>query len=82
MSQVSSERSERVLRARLLLLCVSRSDQFGVGSGPLHGVPYFPFYRLRESMGYSEGKGEERERGRRPGSLGPSPSCGALLSLL
>ena len=45
---------------------------------PLHGVPYFPFYRPRESAGYSEGKGEERERGRPPGSPGPSsPLCGS-----
>ena len=29
---------------------------------PLHGVSCFPFYRRRESMGYSGGKGEERER--------------------
>jgi len=61
MSQVSSERSERVLRAQLLLLCVSRSDRFGVRSDPLHGTPCFPFYRPRESMSYSGGK-EKNER--------------------
>jgi len=31
---------------------------------PLSGVPYFPFYRPRESMGYS-GRKEENERERK-----------------
>ena len=29
--------------------------------GPLNGMPYFPFYRPRESIGYSRGR-EENER--------------------
>jgi len=29
---------------------------------PLVGAPCFPFYRRRESVGYNEEKGEERER--------------------
>ena len=45
-----------MLRARLLLLCVSGSDRFGVGSNLLHGTPCFLFYRPKESTGYSEGK--------------------------
>ena len=45
-----------MVRARLLLLCVSGSDQFGVGSDLLHGMLCFPFYRPRESTGYNGGK--------------------------
>ena len=71
MSQVSDGKSERVLRARLLLNCVlvscsyvsiSCSDLMRIPIDPLHGAPCFPFYRPRESAGYSGGKGEERER--------------------
>ena len=52
-----------MLRTRLLLLCVSGSDQFGVGSDPLYGTPCFPFYRPRESTGYDGGKkGESEEK--------------------
>ena len=29
---------------------------------PLQGAPCFPFYKRRESVGYSGGKGEERDR--------------------
>ena len=48
---------------------------------PPHGVSYFPFYRPRESAGYSGGKGEERERRRLPGLSDPSsPSCGSCQS--
>ena len=64
MFQVSSEKNKRVPIAQLLLLCVSGSDRFGVGSDPLHGTPYFPFYRSRVSTGYSGGK-EKNEREKR-----------------
>jgi len=86
-SQVSGERSEWVLRAQSLLSCAFMSyfcvDLYRILMGrsvqdPLHGAPYFSFYRPRESVGYSGGKREERERGRPPRSLGPSsPSYGS-----
>ena len=85
-SQVSGERSEWVLRARLLLGCAfvscSCADLYRILMGrsvgdPLYGALCFPFYRSWESTGYSGGKGEEREKGRPLGSPGPSsPSCG------
>ena len=76
MSQISGERSERVPRARSLLGCVLVcSNQFRVrvrigvmcsdanDSSPVsfNGTPCFPFYRPRESTGYSGGR-EENER--------------------
>ena len=76
MSQVSDGRSEQMLRARLLLsrVLVLCSDRFkvrwvcdgSIRSGldrcdALRGAPCFPFYRPRESMGYSRGK-EKNER--------------------
>ena len=63
-SQVSSERSEQVPRARSLPGCVLVcSDRFGIRvridvmccDAP-YGMPCFSFYRPRESTGYSEGK--------------------------
>ena len=74
MSQVSGGKSERVPRAWLLLSRVFVScscvfiwleSDWGdlIGSSLLHGMPYFPFYRPRESTGYSVGREEnERER--------------------
>ena len=59
--QFSSGRSEQVLRARSLLLCFYLMDRSRVDLDPLHGVPCFPFYRQRESMGYNGGK-EKNER--------------------
>ena len=81
MSQVSSERSKRVLRAQLLLLCVSRSDRFGVGSDPLHGTPCFPFYRPRESIGYNGGK-EKNERQKKAARTAGSFSFMRVLPIL
>ena len=72
MFQVSGERSERVLRAQSLPSCVLvRSDRFGIRwirvqidamccDAP-YGTSCHPFYRPRESMGYSGGKRGERE---------------------
>ena len=42
-----------------------RCDEFRCDRFPSdNGMPYFPFYRLRESMDYSGGKNKnERERG-------------------
>ena len=64
-----------------MLLCFylvvwSRADV-----GPPSWGALLSFYRRRESVGYSGGKGEEQERRRLLGSLGPSsPSCGSRRS--
>ena len=45
-----------------MLLCFYLMVWSRVDLDPLHGAPWFPFYRPRESTGYNRGKGEERER--------------------
>ena len=50
--------------ARVMLLVSILIDRFLIGLGALHGTPCFPFYRPRESTGYSEGK-EKNERGKK-----------------
>ena len=61
--------------SRCSAMC-SRFDASGFDMMPLSGVPYFLFYRPRESTGYNEEKRRTRKRGSPSGSPGLSfPSC-------
>ena len=92
MSQVSDGKSERVLRARLLLNCVLVlcSGRFevrwvhdgSIGSGlnrsiPFVGRPAFPFIGQGKAQVTTEKKRRARESQRPSGSPGPYHSCGS-----
>ena len=61
MSQVSDGKAERALRVWLLLSCVLCDAWCVLLIHPLSGVPFLPFYRLRESRDYISKKEEKPE---------------------